>query len=103
MADIRTDAAFAVRMVGAVDAEGFPPERAWETAPPVCFSADWQGQNMARQRGTQVRLLLKPEVLVVGFYARFRSITAFVDAEPAVRRGRVCDRDVCALFVHARG
>jgi alpha-galactosidase len=103
MADIRTDAAFAVRMVGAVDAEGFPPERAWGTAPPVCFSADWQGKNMDRQRETQVRLLWNPEFLFVRFDARFRSISVFADAEPSGRRDGLWDRDVCEVFLQARG
>src|SRR5260221_14390377 len=85
MADIRTDAAFAVRMVGAVDAEGFPPERAWETAPPVCFSADWQGKNMDRQREKQVGVLWNPEFLFVRFDARVRSISGFAAAEPSGR------------------
>src|SRR5258707_141616 len=53
MPDIRTDTAFAVLMAGSVDAEGFPPERAWEIAPPICFNADWQGKNADGQRGTQ--------------------------------------------------
>src|SRR5260221_13675489 len=94
MADIRTDAAFAVRMVGAVDAEGFPPGRAWETAPPVCFSADWQGTNTDRHRETQVRLLWNPAFLFVRFDARFRNISVFTEAEPSARPGRRCDRHV---------
>jgi alpha-galactosidase len=103
MADIRTDAAFAVRMAGAVDAEGFPPERAWETAPPVCFSGDWQGKNADPQRETQVRLLWNPEFLFVRFDARYRSITVFADAEPSGRRDGLWDRDVCEVFLQARG
>src|SRR6266446_3259869 len=86
MADIRTDTAFAVRMAGAADAEGFPPERAWETAPPVCFTADWQGKNADRQRETQVRLLWNVEFLFLRFDAQYRSITVFADAEPSCSR-----------------
>jgi alpha-galactosidase len=103
MADIRTDAAFAVRMAGAVDVEGFPAERAWETAPPVCFSADWQGKNTDRQRETQVRLLWNPEFLFVRFDARYRSISVFADAEPSGRRDGLWDRDVCEVFLQPRG
>ena len=99
MADIRTDTAFAVRMVGAVDAEGFPLELAWETAPPVCFSADWQGKNADEHRETQVRLLWNTESLFLRFDMRYRSITVFADAEPSGRRDGLWDRDVCEVFL----
>jgi alpha-galactosidase len=99
MADIRTDTAFAVRLAGAVDAEGFPAERAWETAPPVCFSADWQGKNEDRQRETQVRLLWNDEFLFLRFDARYRGITVFADAESSGRRDGLWDRDVCEVFL----
>jgi len=99
MADIRTDTAFAVRMLGAVDAEGFPPGWAWETAPPVCFTADWQGMNADRQRETQVRLLWNAKLLFLRFEVRYRSITVFEDAEPSGRRDGLWDRDVCEVFL----
>jgi len=99
MADIRTDTAFAVRMLGAVDAEGFPPGWAWETSPPVCFTADWQGKNADRQRETQVRLLWNAKLLFLRFEARYRSITVFEDAEPSGRRDGLWDRDVCEVFL----
>jgi hypothetical protein len=72
MGDIRTDTAFAVQMMGAVDGEGFPPAGAWETAPPVCFSTDWQGKNADTRRETEVRLLWNAEFLFVRFDARHR-------------------------------
>ena len=99
MADIRTDTAFAVRMVGAVDAEGFPPEAAWETAPPVRFSADWQGRNADEQRATQVRLLWNAEFLFLRFDARYKRVTVFADAESSGRRDGLWDRDVCEVFL----
>jgi alpha-galactosidase len=99
MADIRTDTAFAVRLAGVVDAEGFPAERAWETAPPVCFSADWQGKNEDRQRETQVRLLWNEEFLFLRFDARYRCITVFGEAESSGRRDGLWDRDVCEVFL----
>src|SRR5260370_905870 len=82
MSDIRTDTAFAVRLTGPVDSEGFPPEGAWETAPPVRFHSDWQGKNGDKQRETQVRLLGNDEFLFVRFDASYRDITVFEDAEP---------------------
>ena len=99
MADIGTNTAFAVRLAGAADAEGFPPERAWETAPPVCFSADWQGKNADPRRETQVRLLWNGEFLFLRFDARYRSITVFADAESSGRRDGLWDRDVCEVFL----
>ena len=99
MADIRTNTAFAVRMVGALDAEGFPPERAWETAPPICFNSDWQGKNADAQRATQVRLLWNAEFLCLRFDAHYRCITVFADAEPSGRRDGLWDRDVCEVFL----
>jgi alpha-galactosidase len=99
MGDIRTDTAFAVRMGCAVDAEGFPPARAWETAPPISFSADWQGKNPDRQRETHVRLLWNPEFLFVQFDAFYRVITVFADSEPSGRRNQLWDRDVCEVFL----
>jgi alpha-galactosidase len=103
MVDIRTDTAFAVRMVAALDAEGFPMERAWETSPPVSFSADWQGKNGDRHRETEVRLLWNVEFLFVRFDARYRSITVFTDAESSGRRDQLWDRDVCEVFIQPCG
>jgi alpha-galactosidase len=103
MGDIRTDTAFAVRMVGAVEGLGFPPAGAWETAPPVCFSADWQGKNADTRRETEVRLLWNAEFLFVRFDARYRSITVFADGEPSGRRDGLWERDVCEIFLQPRG
>jgi alpha-galactosidase len=99
MGDIRTDTAFAVRMAGLPDAEGFPPEPAWETAPPICFSADWQAKNTDRQRETKVRTLWNPEFLFLRFDAFYRAITVFNDSEPSGRRNQLWDHDVCEVFL----
>src|SRR5260370_35804987 len=98
MTDIRTDIAFGVLMAGSVDAEGFPPERAWEMAPPICFNADWQGKNAGGQRETQVRLLWNAESLVLRFDAGYRSITGFPYAEASGRREALLDLDICQVF-----
>ncbi len=101
MNDIGASTALAVRMASAVDAEGFPSERAWETAPPIRFSADWQGQNADARRETEVRLLWSPDSLYLRFDARYRTITVFADAEPSGRRDQLWDRDVCEVFLQA--
>jgi alpha-galactosidase len=99
MGDIRRDTAIAVRMACASDAEGFPPERAWETAPPISFNADWQGKNPDRHRETQVRLLWNAGFLFLRFDAFYRTITVFADSEPSGRRDQLWDRDVCEVFL----
>jgi len=99
MGDILRDTAFAVRLAGATDAEGFPGHGAWETAPPISFDADWQGKNEDRQRGTQVRLLWNPQFFFLRFEAFYRSITVFADSEPSGRRDLLWDRDVCEVFL----
>jgi alpha-galactosidase len=103
MADIRTDTAFAVKMTSAADAEGFPQDRAWDTAPPVCFHADWQGKNADRHRETEARLLWNEKFLFLRFDARYRSLTVFADAESSGRRDGLWDRDVCEVFLQPRG
>lgn len=99
MADIRTDTAFAVRMAGAADGEGFPQERAWETAPPTVFNGDWQGKTADRQQETHVRLLWNLEFLFLRFDALYRRITVFPDSEPSGRRDQLWERDVCEVFL----
>jgi alpha-galactosidase len=101
--DIRTDTAFAVRLAGSADPEGFPQERDWGTAPPVSFCSDWQGKNADRHRETQVRLLWNAEFLFLRFDARYRSISVFADAEASGRRDGLWNRDVCEVFVQPRG
>jgi len=101
MPNARTDTATAARLVSAIDAQGFPPVLAWETAPRVRFSADWRGQNADAQRETEVRLLWTPGALYVRFDARYRSITVFPDAESNGRRDQLWDRDVCEVFFQA--
>ena len=103
MADIRTDTAFAVQLAGTVDGNGLPLERAWEAAPPVRFSADWQGKNADKLRETDVRLLWNKEFLFLRFDARYRSISVFADAEPSGRRDKLWNRDVCEVFLQPRG
>ena len=99
MSDIRKDTAFAVRLAGGTDAEGFPADGAWETAPPISFNADWQGKNEDRQRATQVRLLWNSRHLFLRFDAFYRSLTVFADSGPSGRRDLLWDCDVCEVFL----
>ena len=103
MTDIRREMAFAVRLVNAVDAEGFPAERSWEMAPPVRFCADWRGQHMDPKRETEVRAVWTHEWLYLRFVARYRTITIFSDAEANGRRDHLWERDVCEAFLQPPG
>ena len=92
--------AVAVRLAESVR-EGFPSASAWQQAPPLRFSADWQGKNADPQRETEVRLLWTPQTLYLRFAAKFRTITVFPDSEPGGRRDQLWDRDVAEVFLQS--
>ena len=95
------DTVTAVRLVRATDAEGFPAEAAWAAAPPLRFSADWQGLHADPERETEVRVLWTPEHLHLKFVARYRSITVFPDADARGWRDHLWERDVCEVFLQS--
>lgn len=99
MIEMFSDTVVAVRLKESIAADEFPSEAVWSVAPPVRFSADWQGRNEDLQRETQVRLLWSERSLYLRFDAKFRTITAFSDAEPDGRRDHLWDRDVCEAFL----
>ena len=99
MADITTDTAIAVRLVGGLDPEGFPQEAAWNNAPAIRFDADWQEKNADPARSTEVRLSWSTETLYLRFAAHYRMITVFPDAEANGRRDHLWERDVCEVFL----
>jgi alpha-galactosidase len=84
---------------GSLDFAGFPPSKAWRTAKPVLFDADWQGKNADPHRQTEVRLLWTSEFLYLKFVARYRFITVFDVADPHGRRDKLWDRDVSEVFL----
>jgi alpha-galactosidase len=91
--------AFAAPFHGSLDAAGFPPSKAWRTAKPVPFDADWQAKNADPHRQTEVRLLWTPEFLYLKFVARYRLITVFENADANGRRDKLWDRDVAEVFL----
>jgi glycosidase len=98
--ETNTETAIAVRIgENFLDAEGSPRDVAWESAPLVHFSSDWQGRNPDAERETEVRLLWTSETLFLRFDARYRLLTVFPDAEPNGRRDQLWDRDVCEAFL----
>jgi len=97
------ETAIAVQFTGQTDAERFPADEAWESAPAIRFDCDWQGKHADPKRETEVRLLWTREVLYLRFLARYRSITVFADAEPSGRRDQLWDRDVAEVFLQPAG
>jgi alpha-galactosidase len=89
----------AIRMTERPDADGFPTPSSWKISTPLRFNADWQGKNADPERETEVRLLWTPEWFFLRFWARFRVITVFPDAEPNGRRDQLWDRDVAEVFL----
>ena len=84
---------------GSLDAAAFPVSKAWRTAKPVVFDADWQGKNADPHRQTEVRLLWTSEFLYLKFIARYRLITVFENADADGRRDNLWDRDVAEVFL----
>src|SRR2546430_3985754 len=91
--------AMAVRLIDALDAEGFPSLLSWGLSAPLRFNKDWQGKNADLERETEVRLLWTPEALFVRFQAKYRVITVFLDAGSNGRRDQLWDRDVAEVFL----
>jgi alpha-galactosidase len=98
-----TETATALQFAGRIDAEGFPPNAAWENAPAIRFRQDWQGKNADPQRETVVRLLWTPDALYLIFLARYRSITVFTDADLDGWRDHLWERDVAEVFLQPPG
>jgi hypothetical protein len=95
----KTETATAVLLSLKADADGFPPEGAWESAPAVRFAQDWQGKNSDPQRETAVQLLWTSENLFLKFTAGYRTITVFDDADANGRRNLLWERDVAEVFL----
>jgi len=98
-----TATAVAKQFLGPKDAEGFPRGEAWENASRIQFDRDWQGKNADPNRETEVRLLWTRDVLYLRFFAHYRSLTVFSDAEPSGRRDHLWDRDVAEVFLQPAG
>ena len=75
------------------------PDALWQSAQPVAFCSDWQGQNPDPQRETQVRVLWSPTTLYLRFECRYRELFVFPDSEPNGRRDHLWDRDVAEAFL----
>jgi alpha-galactosidase len=75
------------------------PAPEWESARPVVFCRDWQGNNPAPDRETKVRALWTAELLYLRFECRYRDLFVFRDSDPNGRRDHLWDRDVAEVFL----
>lgn len=95
--------AAARRIAQPLGSDAFPSTVDWDTAPAICFSADWRGENCDPTRETEVRLLWSPQMLYLYFTAKYRVITVFTDSDPDGRRDQMWDRDVAEAFLQPPG
>jgi alpha-galactosidase len=75
------------------------PDPEWQTAAPVIFHTDWQGQNPDPALETQVRVLWSPDILYLRFECRYQQLFLFPDSDPNGRRDQLWDRDVAEVFL----
>ena len=87
----------AARLLMPTNQQGLPQSAAWESAQPVVFCSDWQGQPADPQRETEVRLLWSREFLFLRFRAHYREIYVFPEAN--TRRDQLWLRDVAEVFI----
>jgi alpha-galactosidase len=93
------DTVVAVRLSDeiALDARKQAPE--WQSAAPVRFCADWQGERPDALRQTDVRVLWTPKTLYLRFECRYRELFVFEDSDANGRRDQLWDRDVAEAFL----
>lgn len=75
------------------------PAAEWQTARPITFSSDWQGQNPDPARETQVRILWSHETFYLRFECHYRELYVFEDSDATGRRDHLWDRDVAEVFL----
>jgi hypothetical protein len=54
----------------------------WQSATPVTFCANWEGENADPERQTAVRALWSPETLYLRYECRYRELNVFSDSDP---------------------
>jgi alpha-galactosidase len=80
-----------------LDASHSAPE--WQSAQPVRFHSNWQGENPDPGLETEVRVLWSPTFLYLRFVCRYRELSVFEDSDPNGRRDHLWDRDVAEAFL----
>jgi hypothetical protein len=72
----------------------------WQSATPVTFCANWEGENADPERQTAVPVLWSPETLYLRYECRYRELNVFSDSDPSGRRDHLWDQDVAERFLH---
>ena len=80
-----------------VDAANPPAE--WQSARPIRFSEDWQGENRDPALETEVRVLWTNATLFLRFVCRYRELFVFSDSDANGRRDHLWDGDVAEAFL----
>jgi cellulose/xylan binding protein with CBM9 domain len=75
------------------------PAREWESAAPIAFCADWQGQNPDPGRQTEVKALWSDKTLYLRFQCHYRELNTFTDSDANGRRDHLWDKDVAEAFL----
>ena len=83
----------------AIKLDAAHPAAEWQTAGPVSFCSDWQGENPDPERETQVRVLWSRDTLYLRYECRYRELYLFDDADANGRRDHLWDRDVAEAFL----
>jgi Carbohydrate-binding family 9 len=75
------------------------PAAEWQSARPIRFSEDWQGENRDPAVETEVRVLWTNATLFMRFVCRYRELFVFSDSDANGRRDHLWDRDVAEAFL----
>ncbi len=86
-------------VAGEISLNAEHPATEWQSAQPVVFCSDWQGNNPDEQRETEVRVLWSPQTLYLRFACRYRELYLFEDSDSNGRRDHLWDRDVAEAFL----
>src|SRR5271165_6598708 len=89
----------ASRVASEIRVDAAHPAPQWQSAGPIRFCADWQGNNPDPALETEVRGLWSPAQLYLRFVCRYRERFVFEDSDANGRRDRLWDRDVAEAFL----
>jgi len=93
------DTVIARRVSSPIRLSAHDPAPEWRSAPPIRFSADWQGQRPDPELETEGRFLWLPSILYLRFTCRYRELFVFDDSDPNGRRDQLWERDVVEAFL----
>jgi alpha-galactosidase len=93
------DEIVASQVAGEISLDAEHPAAEWQSAQPIVFCSDWQGNNPDELRPTEVRVLWSSQTLYLRFECRYRELFFFEDADSNGRRDHLWDRDVAEAFL----